>query len=73
MTDMPKTLTNPAKDSSFGRTFPAATNPNATGYHWTDGVITQGHHDYCILYGHASWTIDGATQPRCPRCGEDLH
>ena len=69
--DTAMTLTNPAKDSIFGRTFPAVANANATDYHWTDSVITQGHHDYCILYGHATYIIDGVQQVRCPRCGDN--
>jgi len=62
-----KNLTTPAKDSSFGRTFPVAAGPDA---HWTDTVVTQGHADYCILYGHATWTVDGVALIRCPRCGD---
>lgn len=69
MTDITRTtLTHPAKDSIYGRTFPAAAPADA---HWTDSVVTQGHADYCRLYGHATWTIDGVTQPRCPRCGDN--
>ena len=59
------------KDSIYGRTFPAAANANADDYHWTDSVVTQGHADYCKLYGHATYTIDGVLQVRCPRCGDN--
>jgi hypothetical protein len=58
------------KDSPFGRTFPAAANADADDYHWTDSVVTQGHADYCTIWGHATWTHDGVTLPRCPRCGD---
>lgn len=64
------TNTNPAKDSIFGRTFPLLADHDAPDYSWTDSVVTQGHADYCALYGHASWIIDGISQGRCPRCGD---
>ena len=68
MTDW--TLTTPAKDSIYGRTFPLLANVDDPDYSWTDSVVTQGHADYCTLYGHATWTVDGVALIRCPRCGD---
>lgn len=31
-------------------------------------VVTQGHADYCEANGHATHTVNGVAQPRCPRC-----
>ena len=56
MTD--QAYTHPAKDSLFAREFPALTGE----------TIQQGHADYCILWGHAKYTVDGVVQPFCPRC-----
>lgn len=33
-------------------------------------TVTQGHVDYCATSGHATHTLAGQPQPRCPRCGE---
>jgi hypothetical protein len=56
------------KDSPFARTFPAAAPSDA---HWTERVVTQGHADYCKIWGHATWTHDGEALIRCPRCGNN--
>lgn len=65
--------TNPAESriivdisSPFARSFPAI----STSENWHDRVVCQGHADYCAENGHASHTIDGIVQPRCPRCGD---
>lgn len=51
--------------NEFAASFPAV----STSDHWTDRVIKQGHVDYCAENGHATHTIDGIEQERCPRCG----
>lgn len=34
-----------------------------------DGVVMNGHVEYCAVEGHATRHIDGVLQDRCPRCG----
>lgn len=42
----------------------------ATSYPTLTGdVVTQGHANYCAEHGHATHTVNGATEPFCPRCG----
>lgn len=55
--------------SAYARSFPASAPASA---HWTERTVTQGHADYCAQYGHATWTEDGVTIPRCPRCGVSM-
>lgn len=60
-TEMTAPYTRPAKDSLFAREFPAVTGE----------TIQQGHADYCKLWGHATYWIDGEPQILCPRCGDN--
>lgn len=48
-------------ESQFARSFPALAPISAID--WVDSVVTQGH---------ATHTIDGEIQPRCPRCGDEV-
>jgi hypothetical protein len=59
------------KDSPFARSFPITVNRDDPDYRWTDSVVTQGHADYCRIWGHATYTLDGVAQVRCPRCGDN--
>lgn len=36
----------------------------------TGDPVTEGHARMCREQGHATHTIDGVVQPRCPRCGD---
>lgn len=57
-------------ESLYARSFPALAQ--ATDAEWINGVVTQGHVDYCKAHGHATHKINGITQARCPRCGDDV-